>query len=180
MLSPPKMFHQQLSDLPQDLLVVYPWGLDEVISGAPRLLRPFIEEARYAAEHRNHYWTVTRGVTGSDADVIQASVTTPYPSKGDKFNDEPRKDQGKNFGRVARGGLMTDFIATLLEQSVSGIPARHWQAFLRIFAEGVGDDVVERKLKSMRKDAEKAGLSVDGLEAFDRVQDGLRDLIRKL
>jgi hypothetical protein len=46
---------------PQDLLVVFPWGLDEVISGTPRLMRPFVEEARYAAEHRNYYWRVLRG-----------------------------------------------------------------------------------------------------------------------
>mgnify|MGYP000872342738 CR=1 FL=1 len=164
---------------PQDLLVVYPWGLDEVISGAPRLMRPFIEEARYAAEHRNHYWQVLRGVTGTDADIVQATVTTPYPSKGQKFNDEPRKDQGKNFGRVARGGLMTDFITALLQQPVSGIPAKHWQSFLRIFAEGVEGDVVERKLRAMRAEAESAGLTADGLEAFDRIQDGLRDLISK-
>lgn len=164
---------------PQDLMVVFPWGLDEVVSGAPRLLRPFIEEARYAAEHRNYYWEVSRGVMGPDAAVVTATATAPYPSKGDKFNDEPRKDQGKNFGRVARGGLMTDFITALLEQPISGIPAKHWQAFLRIFAEGVSDDVIERKLKAMRGEAEKAGLTADGLEAFDRVQDGLRDLLSK-
>lgn len=164
---------------PQDLLVVFPWGLDEVISGTPSLLRPFIEEARFAAEHRNHYWNVLRGVTGVDAEIVQAPVTTPYPLKGQKFNDEPRKDQGKNFGRVARGGLMTDFITALLQQQVSGIPAKHWQAFLRIFAEGVEGDVVERKLRSMRVEAENAGLTVDGLEAFDRIQDGLRDLLSR-
>lgn len=164
---------------PQDLLVVFPWGLDEVISGAPRLLRPFIEEARYAAEHRNYYWTVSRGVSGPDAEVVQATALSPYPSKGHKFNDEPAKDKGKNFGRVARGGLMTDFITALLEQPISGIPARHWQSFLHIFAEGVEADVVERKLRTMRADAERAGLTIDGLEAFDRVQDGLRDLLAK-
>lgn len=164
----------------QDLLVVFPWGLDEVISGSPRLLRPFIEEARYAAEHRNYYWTVLRGLSGPDAEVVGASVTTPYPSKDQKFNDEPRKDQGKNFGRVARGGLMTEFIAALTEQPISGIPAKHWQSFLRIFAEGVEGDVVERKLRAMRAEAERAGLSVDGLDAFDRVQDGLRDLLAKI
>lgn len=164
---------------PQDLLVVYPWGLDEVISGAPRLMRPFIEEARYAAEHRNFYWSVLRGVTGTDAEIVPAEVATPYPNKGQKFNDEPRKDQGKNFGRVARGNLMGDFIDALLLQPVSGIPAKHWQSFLKIFAEGVGGDVVERKLKAMRAEAEKAGLTVDGLEAFDRIQDGLRDLVSK-
>jgi hypothetical protein len=165
---------------PQDLLVVFPWGLDEVTSGAPRLMRPFIEEARYAAEHRNHYWTVLRGVTGPDAAVQEAPVTTPYPSKSQRFNDEAAKDKGSNFGRVARGGLMTDFITTLLEQPLSGIPAVYWQSFLKIFSEGVDANKVERKLKAMRAEAEQAGLTADGLDAFDRVQDGLRDLVSKL
>lgn len=165
---------------PQDLLVVFPWGLDEVISGAPKLMRPFVEEARYAAEHRNHYWTVLRGVTGDDADVISSAITQPYPTKNQKFNDEAKKDKGDNFGRVARGQLMTEFITALLEQRISGIPAVFWQSFLKIFSEGVSADTVERRLKTMRKEAEKAGLSVDGLEAFDRVQEALRDLISKL
>lgn len=163
----------------QDLLVVFPWGLDEVISGTPRLMRPFIEEARYAAEHRNYYWQVLRGASGPDAGIISATVHTPFPSKGQKFNDEPEKDQGKNFGRVARGGLMTDFITSLLQQPVAGIPAIHWQSFLRIFAEGVTASVVERKLEAMRREAEETGLTSDGLQAFDLIQDGLRELLSK-
>lgn len=90
----------------QDLLVVYPWSLDEVISGAPRLMRPFVEEARYAAEHRNYYWSVLRGISGPAAEIIRAPISTPYPKKGQKFNDEAGEDRGKNFGRVARGRLM--------------------------------------------------------------------------
>lgn len=105
---------------PRDLLVVFPWRLDEVISGAPRLMRTFIEEARYAAEHRHHYWRVPRGVSGDDANINEAAMMVPYPMKGQKFNDEAKKDQGKNFGRVARGGLMTDFIAALPQEPVSG------------------------------------------------------------
>jgi hypothetical protein len=165
---------------PQDLLVVFPWGLDEVTSGEPRLMRPFVEEARYAAEHRNHYWTVLRGVTGPDAGVKEAPVTTPYPSKSQHFNDEPIMDKGGNFGRVARGGLMTNFIATLLEQPLSGIPAVYWQAFLKTFSEGVDAKKVDKRLSAMRAEVEKAGLTADGLEAFDRIQDGLRDLISKI
>lgn len=164
---------------PQDLLVVYPWGLDEVISGAPRLMRPFIEEARYAAEHRNHYWTVLRGVTGPDAGIKPASVTTPYPVKSQKFNDEAISDQGKNFGRVARGGLMTDFISALLGEPISGIPSIYWQNFLEIFAEGVDADKVERRLKAIRAAAEKDGLGSEKLEAFDRIQEALSDLMAK-
>ncbi|MBU9569692.1 hypothetical protein [Burkholderia multivorans] len=164
---------------PQDLLVVFPWGLDEVISGAPKLLRPFIEEARYAAQHRNYYWSHLRGAEGADASIQTASHTHPYPIKGDKFNDEATKDKGKNFGRVARGGLMTEFIDLLLQQPISGIPAVFWQTFLRIFSEGAEDDKIEKKLSAMRDEAEKAGLTANALEAFDRIQDGLRDLISK-
>lgn len=163
----------------QDLLVVFPWGLDEVISGAPRLLRPFVEEARYAAEHRNHYWEILRGKTGDAAKVELSPVTKPYPNKGEKFNDEAKLDKGQNFGRVARGNLMTNFIAELQEQPISGIPSKHWQAFLRIFAEGVEANVVERKLAAMRVEAEKAGLAAGGLDAFDKIQEGLSELLSK-
>lgn len=163
---------------PQDLMVVYPWGLDEVISGTPRLMRPFIEEARYAAEHRNHYWSVLRGATGDQAEVLMSAVNEPYPTKGQQFNDEAKHDKGKNFGRVARGGLMSSFIEELLLQPVSGIPVQYWQRFLTIFAEGVSADAVARKIEVIRAEAEKAELSADGVSAFDRVQDALLDLIQ--
>jgi hypothetical protein len=163
----------------QDLLVVYPWTLDEVVSGSPKLLRPFVEEARYAAEHRNHYWQHMRGASGEDAEIKMALVTNSFPSKGDKFNDEAKKDQGGNFGRVARGKLMTSFIDALLLGPISGIPAKHWQAFLKIFSEGVEADAIERRIINIRKEAERQGLTLDGLEAFDRIQEGLRDLIAK-
>lgn len=164
---------------PQDLLVVFPWSLDEVISGSPRLMRPFVEEARFAAEHRNYYWSVTRGASGPNSGVITASVAAPYPSKGQKINDEPEQDTGGNFGRVARGGLMTEFIETLLKEPVSGIPAVHWYQFLSIFAEGVNPNVVERKITGIRKKAETAGLTPVSLDAFDRILDGLQDILRK-
>lgn len=75
---------------------------------------------------------------------------------------------------------MTAFIAELMQQQISGIPAIHWQNFLRIFSEGAEANAIERKLATMRTDAEAAGLTANGLEAFDRIQDGLRDLLSKL
>lgn len=164
---------------PQDLLVVFPWGLDEIISGAPKLYRPFIEEARFAAEHRNHYWETRKDVSAELAKVDLSPITAPYPSKSQKFNDTPVADKGGNFGRVARGGLMTDFITELLNQPISGIPARYWQGFLEIFSEGANAEQIDRKLVRMRADAESLGLTQDGLEAIDRIQDGLRELIEK-
>jgi len=39
-----------------DLLVIVPWILSDVVSGAPKLFQPWIESARYVAEYRNFYW----------------------------------------------------------------------------------------------------------------------------
>jgi hypothetical protein len=140
---------------PQDLLVVYPWALDEVISGSPRLMRPFIEEARFAAEQRNYYWQYQRRTTGVAAVVNLSGHKTPYPSKGEKFNDEPASDQGKNFGRVARSRIMDDFIVALMQQPISGIPGKYWQSFLTIFAEGITGAEIEKAILSLRNEAEK-------------------------
>lgn len=161
---------------PQDLLVVFPWRLDEVISGSPTLMRPFVSEARYAAEHRNHYWSVGRGVTGAAAEIRHPVNAAPYPAKGARFNDEATHDQGKNFGRVARGGLMAAFIETLLEEPISGIPAKHWQAFIKIFSEGADDETVSRRIASIKAGL-AAGAPDDRLEALDQLEGVLNTLL---
>lgn len=51
---------------------------------------------------------------------------------------------------------------------------------MHIFSEGVDADVVEKRLSAMRVDAEKVGLSAGGLEAFDRIQEALRDLLARM
>lgn len=161
---------------PQDLLVVYPWTLDEVVSGSPRLLRPFIEEARYAAEHRNYYWTELRGVPKPAADVTPAQHQAPYPAKAQKFNDKAVDDSGGNFGRVARGGLMTEWIEELLTLPLSGIPAKHWQAFLKIFADGTKSATIDRGLTNIRNAAQNAGLPADEIEKIDRFLQAAKDI----
>lgn len=161
---------------PQDLLVVYPWTLDEVVSGSPKLLRPFIEEARYAAEHRNYYWTELRGVHGAAAAVVTADHLAPYPTKNQKFNDKAANDSGGNFGRVARGGLMTAFIEELMALPLSGIPARHWQSFLKIFASGAQAAAIDRGLASIRHEAEQAGLEPEKIAVIERLIQALREL----
>lgn len=50
----------------QDLIVIVPCVLDNVISGSPILYEPFIESARYAAEYRNYHWQHLRG---TDEDI---------------------------------------------------------------------------------------------------------------
>ena len=162
---------------PQDLMVVYPWTLDEVVSGSPKLLRPFVEEARYAAEHRNYYWTELRGVTGPQAAVVPAQHQTPYPNKSQKFNDEAANDSGGNFGRVARGNLMTGFITELMALPLSGIPAKHWQSYLKIFADGAPAAAIDRGLANIRRAVAEAGVAEDKQAAVDALLAAVKGLV---
>jgi hypothetical protein len=154
-----------------DLLVVYPWVLDEVTSGSPELLKPFVAEARHAAEHRNYYWQQGRRVRAGkepNTTIEFSKHAEPYPSKSDKANDKPASDSG-NFGRVARGGFMTSFVSDLMENPIRGIPAKHWQTFLEIFAEGRSAGAIKAKLDNIRKQFEKSQVArdrPDDVEAF--------------
>ncbi len=39
----------------QDLVVVVPWALSNVLSGSPTVFTPYVENARYAAAYRNYH-----------------------------------------------------------------------------------------------------------------------------
>lgn len=93
----------------QDLIVVVPWTLSNVISGSPRIFTPFVESARYAAEYRNYHWQHLRR-THSATGIISPQVVTPYPRKADKIIDRPVSDAGGNFGRFARTGIMDEYL----------------------------------------------------------------------
>lgn len=117
---------------PQDLLVIYPWVFSQVVSGSPRLLRPFVTEARYAAEYRNWYWEQIAGDIG-DRSIRTAEDARPYPEKKDLVSDEPVSDRGGNFGRLARTGIMADWLTELHAELLAGIPLDAWRRFLKGF-----------------------------------------------
>ena len=147
---------------PQDLLMVVPWRFDNVISGSPLLLPVFIEEARHAAEFRNHHWTWVRGTGAATDQVIPASHQTPYPSKADLCSDKPVKDGGSNFGRIARSGIMKDFATKTLNSEAAGIPIKHWIAFLRVFTDGAEPATVEEEMTRLARAAAKTlGVSTE-------------------
>lgn len=115
-----------------DLIVVMPWNLSNVLSGAPVTHKPYVAQAKYAAEYRNYWWTEVRS-TRSDTDIISPADVEPYPSTGTQVADRPVSDGGNNFGRLARTGLMDDYIEQMLDLRLSGIPAGEWINFLRRF-----------------------------------------------
>ena len=155
-----------------DLLVVYPWVLSDVVAGSPKLLRPFVCEARYAAELRNYYWQTMRTARGGNGTIIPATHQAPYPAVRDQCSDRAEDDGGGNFGRVARYGLLDEFVKSTGEQEVSGIPVAAWLTFFKIFSDNARniDTVVaaiESSLRCYRNlgEGERAAL----IESFERI-----------
>ncbi len=116
---------------PQDLLVVVPWVLSNILAGSPVLFRPFVQSALYCARKRNHYWLHERRVRGTPGTIDTPSGVSPYPASKSNTSDQPSKDDGGNFGRLARYGLMDDYIAEMQSTLVRGIAVRDWQAFFK-------------------------------------------------
>lgn len=152
-----------------DLVAVYPWNLDEVLSGNPFLMSPFIHEARYTAEMRNHYWQHSRRSTGN-TDIRPAPDQGHYPKRGHRFSDEPVSDAGKNFGRASRSGIMSAFIERTFEEMVAGIPLNAWNAFFKTFREGSSLSEVAGEIRARRAP----------LQNESEQEEGLADLLRRM
>lgn len=133
----------------QDLIVVVPWVLSNVISGVPMLFEPYIESAKYAAEYRNFHWQQVRQ-TKLNVDISIPEAVSPYPSKSTQISDRPASDAGGNFGRIARTGIMDDYMKKLNEVLLCGVKCEHWRRFLKIFQEGTTDESAKMELERFR------------------------------
>ncbi|MCL2347455.1 MAG: hypothetical protein FWC50_04260 [Planctomycetaceae bacterium] len=133
-----------------DLVVVVPWTLSNVISGSPRIFTPYIESARYAAEYRNYWWQSLRDAK-TDSDILCPDNVCPYPTKSDRISDTPKSDQGGNFGRFSRSGIMDDYIKGINTQLICGIRAGHWRDFFKLFHEQADLEKIRTKIEQLRK-----------------------------
>jgi len=114
----------------QDLLVIVPWVLSNVLSGSPIVFKPFIAPARYVAEYRNYWWQSLRK-TLDHADILSPKNVTPYPRARAKMSDKPVYDDGKNFGRIARIGMLDEYVNSFDQVDLLGIDIKSWRTFLK-------------------------------------------------
>lgn len=138
----------------QDLIVVVPWVLGNVISGSPVLFEPFIESAKYAAEYRNYHWQHVRKSAQSKGVTIPDGIS-PYPNKSDPVLDKPDSDGGGNFGRLARTGMMDDYMEKLNDIQLCGIKTVYWREFLKTFQENTTDDQARVALERLKHKVEQ-------------------------
>lgn len=139
----------------QDLIVVVPWVLSNVISGSPVLFEPFVESARYAANYRNYHWQYVRK-TRHDAGINMPTAVGPYPTKSDQILDRPRADAGGNFGRLARTGMMDTYMVKLEDVQLCGIKTTYWRQFLQAFQESTTDAEARAALERLKQKVQQA------------------------
>lgn len=138
----------------QDLIVVVPWVFNNVLSGHPILMAPFIDEARYVAEMRNYYWEWVRGKGELKDKIVLSGHITPYPDKAAESTDKPVEDGGNNFGRVARANILTEFVERILQEDAAGIPIQYWVQFLAAFTENPSN--LDKKMASLAEQARQS------------------------
>jgi hypothetical protein len=162
----------------QDLIVIVPWALDNVISGSPSVFTPYLESAKYAADYRNYWWQEVRN-TSLDTTIHPPDSVSPYPNKSDRITDRPEQDSGGNFGRYARTGLMDDYIDRAKREQLCGISADHWLRFFSLFKDESSYDSVSEEISSLSQYVETYETEEENekAQALRSVIQGLKDLI---
>jgi len=135
---------------PQDLIVVVPWALSNVIAGAPMVFSPFIESSKYAAEFRNYHWSHLREAKG-DTGIKSPTKVNHYPKKSDMIADVPMSDAGGNFGRFARTGIMDSYLAQAKQELLAGIRAEHWLGFFKAFQDQRDRSAINVEIEKLRR-----------------------------
>ena len=162
----------------QDLVVVIPWVLNNVISGYPKIFSPYVELAKYAAEYRNYWWQCIRK-TKSNTEIVSPQNISPYPQKSDKISDKPVSDSGNNFGRFARTGIMDTYLEIAKRESLCGIRAEHWLKFFKIFQEERDKESINAELRKLR--ALVTGKNLDAepyfIDALEKILSGIDALL---
>jgi hypothetical protein len=163
----------------QDLIVVVPWALTNVISGSPMVFSPYVESARYAAEYRNYHWQHLREAKG-DSSIKQPAGVRPYPRKSDPIADEPASDKGGNFGRFARTGLMDEYLGRAKEELLAGIKAEHWLGFFKIFQDHRDPATIRQEIEKLRQKVQSSAAPRNRADTAMAVLQAVEQLIESL
>lgn len=94
--------------------------------------------------------------TKQHTDIEAPEGVTPYPNKSHRILDRPLADDGGNFGRLARTGMMDTYMRKLDDLQLCGIKTVYWREFLKIFQEGTTDNQAHTALERLRRRVRKA------------------------
>ena len=145
-----------------DLLCIVPWFLSNVVCGNPVLVKPYVVSAKDAAKAVKEHWEKEGN----------RSVEAPKGNEPSKTNYKAEEDSSNNFGRLARTGIMDDYIKDVLEMPILGIPAKNWMNFLRVHTNKATLQDIKNKIISNAK--------IPKYQEIEGILDQLREYIEKL
>ena len=162
---------------PADLLCIIPWYLSNAVCGHPVLVTPWVYSAKAASEATKRYWIYER-LTNKPETIKRRGLKIPngvrpyMENARDKTNYKPVEDGGNNFGRLARTGIMSDFVDETLLTDILGIPANNWRLFLKAHTDSYSLQDIQKKITSITK--------IPNSEEFEQLMKALRDYIDEL
>lgn len=160
-----------------DLLCIIPWYLNNAVCGNPVLAMPWLFSAKAAAEATKRYWIFERR-TEKPMSIKERKLEIPngvkpyMPNARDKTNYKPVNDGGNNFGRLARTGIMSDFVESTLQTDILGIPADNWRLFLKAHTDSSSLKDIQKKIRSIT--------NIPASDEFDDLINKIRDYIDAL
>ncbi|MBQ6746743.1 MAG: hypothetical protein IJR07_06825 [Bacteroidaceae bacterium] len=160
-----------------DLLSIIPWYLSNAVCGHPVFATPWVYSAKAAAEATKRYWLYERA-TEKPLTLEQRGLEIPAGIKPymvnarDKTNYKPVNDGGNNFGRLARTGVMSDFVKETLSTDILGIPADNWRLFLKAHTDSSALKEIQKKIGTIAR--------IPQSEEFDRLMKALKDYVEEL
>lgn len=160
-----------------DLLCIIPWYLSNAVCGHPVFATPWVYSAKAAAEATKRYWLYERA-TEKPLTLEQRGLEIPAGIKPymvnarDKTNYKPVNDGGNNFGRLARTGVMSDFVKETLSTDILGIPADNWRLFLKAHTDSSALKEIQKKIGTIAR--------IPQSEEFDRLMKALKDYVEEL
>lgn len=160
-----------------DLLCIIPWYLSDAVCGNPVLATPWVFSAKAAAEATKRYWIYERQtekpLTLEERKLEVPDGAKPYMENArDKTNYKTINDGGNNFGRLARTGIMSDFVNETLMTDILGIPANNWRLFLKAHTDSNSLQDIQKKISIIEK--------IPSSEEFNRLWKALRDYLDAL
>ena len=122
-----------------------------MISGTPSLMFPYIELGKYAAEYRNYYWSKSRETSTRSTMIVRPPVEfrRPYPQSKVEASDKAEGDKGNNFGRIARAGLLDEYLNKIKLIDYLGIRVSHWMKFFKAMSENKTSEEIDKQLDSI-------------------------------
>jgi hypothetical protein len=136
---------------PQDLLVIYPWTLDNIVTGSPEIFRPFVMPAKFASMYVDYYWQELKNwrPDSPNKEIVRPDDVSHYPNpKTDFIQDKPAEDAGNNYGRfrsrlIASLPPLQEYVTGMQSRELLGIPADRWADFFTSYDETATIDELE-------------------------------------